>query len=211
MSLVRVRMVDRHNLKSSSSVWSRDLFLLFIMFIAEKPASHRYDVETGRSASVAFFVMMGYSCRRDNQNQAVSIDELFSFGLLSSLISVSSFSSATFNSADSNAFNTRGSQSKEDALSHGKYVSMILLRSAKLCRSKSTKFLSSAQLFISSNISTLFSFRFWFPIVLVFLQRVNFISTSKNSFFPSLHTLVKSVKRVGMSVRKATFCTRSHL
>jgi hypothetical protein len=42
-------MMDKHILKSSSSVGSRDLFMLFIMFIAEKTASHRHDVETERS------------------------------------------------------------------------------------------------------------------------------------------------------------------
>jgi hypothetical protein len=103
MSLVRGRMGNKHTLKSSSGVWSRDPFLRIILFIAEQPASHRYDVEKG----IAFFV----SCRRDNQNEAISVDECFSFGLLSSLISVSSSSSATVNSADSNALHTNGSLS----------------------------------------------------------------------------------------------------
>jgi hypothetical protein len=92
-------MVDRHKLKSSVS--SRYLFLLFIV-LAEKPVQKR------RSDSIAFFVMMAYSCRRDNENQAVSIDECFRFGLLSFLISVSSSFSATVNSVDSDALNDRG-------------------------------------------------------------------------------------------------------
>jgi hypothetical protein len=116
-SLDRGRMVDKHTVKSSSSIRSRDLFLLSIVFIAEKPVSHRYVVEKGRLASIAFFVMMGYSCRRDNQNEAirVSVDECFIFSLPSCLMSVSS-SSATVNSADSNTLDTNGplTQSKED-------------------------------------------------------------------------------------------------
>jgi hypothetical protein len=108
------------------------------MFMAEKTASHRYDVETGRSVSVAFFVMMGYSCRRDNQNEAISVDECFSFSRLSFLIFVSPSSSATVNSAHSNALNTNGSltQFKEDKSSDGKYtyISLFLLSSDKLCR-----------------------------------------------------------------------------
>jgi hypothetical protein len=81
----------------------------------------------GRSVSIPLFVMMGYSCRQDNQNEAISVDECFSFSLLSPLISVSS-SSATVNSADSNALNTNGSltQSKEDISSDGKYLSMFV-------------------------------------------------------------------------------------
>jgi hypothetical protein len=47
------------------------------VFIAEKPAKHRDDVEKGKSALIAFFVMMGYSCRRDNQNEAISVEESF--------------------------------------------------------------------------------------------------------------------------------------
>lgn len=37
--------------------WCRDLFFLFIVFMTEKPSSHWHDVEKGRSASIAFFVM----------------------------------------------------------------------------------------------------------------------------------------------------------
>jgi hypothetical protein len=115
MSLDRGRMVDKHTLKSSSSVWSSDLFLLPIVFIAEKTASHRHDVETGRSTSTAFFVMTGYSCRRDNHNEAirVSVGECFkfSFSLLSFRMSVSPSSSAGSNALDTNGSHT---QSKED-------------------------------------------------------------------------------------------------
>jgi hypothetical protein len=46
-------MVDKYTLKSSSSVQSSDLLLLFIEFVAEEPASHRYDIEAVRSASFA--------------------------------------------------------------------------------------------------------------------------------------------------------------
>jgi hypothetical protein len=63
-----------------------------------------YDIEKRRSASVAFFVVMGYSCRIDNQTEAVSVDECFSSCLLSFLISTG-VSSATVNSAESNALN----------------------------------------------------------------------------------------------------------
>jgi hypothetical protein len=98
-------MVDRHTVKSSSRVYSRYLFLLFIKFIAEKSAWHRYNAEKGSSASVAFFVMMGYSCRRDNQNETISVDEWFSFSLPPFLISIS-LSSATVNTAESNSLNT---------------------------------------------------------------------------------------------------------
>jgi hypothetical protein len=38
---------------------ARGEFLLFVVLIAEKPASHRYDVEKGNRVSVAFFGMMG--------------------------------------------------------------------------------------------------------------------------------------------------------
>jgi hypothetical protein len=84
--------------------------------VAEKPASHRYGIEKGRRASIAFFVMMGYFYRRDNQNETISVDECFSSIFVSFLISVGSSSSATVSSADSNALNTNGSptQSKED-------------------------------------------------------------------------------------------------
>jgi hypothetical protein len=100
MYFVRGRMVDEHTLKSSSSVWSRDLFLLFIVFIAEKPASHRHDLEKGSSASITYFVMMEHSCRTDNQNES------FSCSLLSCHISGSSSSSAAPDYEDSNALNT---------------------------------------------------------------------------------------------------------
>jgi hypothetical protein len=125
------------------------------MFIAEKPASHGYDVEKGRRASITSFVMRGYSSQRNNQNEDISVDEYFSFSLLSFLISVSSFSSA-----DSNALNTNRSltQSKEDTSSDEKYSSMFLLSSDKLCRNKFTRFLSNLQRSVSSNISTLLSF-----------------------------------------------------
>jgi hypothetical protein len=55
---------------------------------------------------------------------------------LSFLISVSSFSSALFNFTDSNAHYTDGAltHSKEDTLSDGKYFSVFLLISDKLCR-----------------------------------------------------------------------------
>jgi hypothetical protein len=91
------------------------------MFIPEKPASYRYNAEKGRSASIAFFVIMGYSRRRDYPNEAISVDELFSFSLLSLLVSVSSSSSATVNSDDSKALKTDGSltQSKENTSSGG--------------------------------------------------------------------------------------------
>jgi hypothetical protein len=101
MSLVQVWIVDKHTLKSSSIVWSQGLFLLFSVFIAEKPASDRCTVEKERSFSVTFFMMMWYSCQRDNQNDVESVD-------LSFLISISS-SSATVNSADLNALNTNRS------------------------------------------------------------------------------------------------------
>jgi hypothetical protein len=48
--------------------------LLFVVFIAEKPASHKYYAEKGWSASIAIFVMMGYSCQRDNQYEAISVE-----------------------------------------------------------------------------------------------------------------------------------------
>jgi hypothetical protein len=80
--------------------------LLFIIFIAEKPASHKYDVEKGTSVSIAFFVMMGYSHQRYNQNEAICFDERFSSNLLSYPISISSSSSATVNSTDWYTFNT---------------------------------------------------------------------------------------------------------
>jgi hypothetical protein len=93
------------------------------VFIVEKPVSHRYNLEKGRSASITFFVMTGYYCQGENQHEAISVDEGFSFGLLSFLISVSSSSTAV-NSADSNTFNINGSltQSKEDIASDGKYL-----------------------------------------------------------------------------------------
>jgi hypothetical protein len=75
------------------------MFVPHIEFIAEKPASHRHDVEK------ALFVMLGCSFRRDNQNEAIFVDECFRFSLLSLIISVSS-SSETVNSADSKAFDT---------------------------------------------------------------------------------------------------------
>jgi hypothetical protein len=114
------------------------------MFITQKPASHRYNVEKRMSGSIAHFMMMGYSCQRDDQNEAISVDECFSFSLLLFPIFVSS-SSATINSADSNALLTNESltQSKEDASSDRKYFSMFLLSSDKLYRIKSAKFLSS--------------------------------------------------------------------
>ncbi len=102
-------MVDRHTLKSSSNVWSRDLFLLFTVLITKKPASQRYDVERGRSAPIASFVIMGYSSLRDNQNEVISVDKCFSFSPLSFLISVSSSSSETVNFADPQAFIVNGS------------------------------------------------------------------------------------------------------
>jgi hypothetical protein len=88
--------------------------LLFIVFIAEKSSPHRYGVEQGRRASIAVSVMMEYSCRRVNQNEAVSEDECFSFGLLPFLISVSS-SSATVSSAGSSALNN-------GSLIQGRYI-----------------------------------------------------------------------------------------
>jgi hypothetical protein len=54
-------------------------------------------------------VMVGCSCWRDNQYEAVSVDECYSFSLLLFHISFSSSSSATVNSPDSNALNTNGS------------------------------------------------------------------------------------------------------
>jgi hypothetical protein len=121
--------------------------LRFIVLTAEKPASHRYDVENGWSASVAIFVTMGHSRRRNNQKEAISVEQFFSFSLLSCFISVSSSFSAAVNSADSNAINTTEylTQSKEDASGDGKYFSMFL---RKLYRIKS-RFLSSLQLFVS--------------------------------------------------------------
>ena len=141
-------MVDRHTLKSSN-VWSRDLFLLFTVVITEKPASQRYDVEKGRSASIALFVIMGYSSLRDNQNEVISVDKCFRFSPLSFLISVSSSSSETVNFADPQAFIVNGSltQSKEDTSSDGKYFSTFLLSSDRVCRIKLTKSLPSLQSF----------------------------------------------------------------
>jgi hypothetical protein len=69
------------------------------VFIEEKPASHRYDVEKGQSVLVTFFVIMGYTCWRESHNEAMSVDKRFSFSLLSFLISTSS-SYATVNSAE---------------------------------------------------------------------------------------------------------------
>jgi hypothetical protein len=63
--------------------------LLFAVFIAEEPASDRYDVERGSSATIAFFITMGYTYQRDSQNKAIFVDECFCFSLLSFLISVS--------------------------------------------------------------------------------------------------------------------------
>jgi hypothetical protein len=62
------------------------------MLVAEKQGSYRYNAENGRSASMVFFVMTGCSCRRDSQNEAISVDERFSSSLLSVHISVSSSS-----------------------------------------------------------------------------------------------------------------------
>jgi hypothetical protein len=120
LSCVWVRMVDKHTLKSYCSVWSSDLFLLFIVFITEKSASHRYDARKGRSALISFFVVMGYSCWKDIQKQAISVDERFSFSLLSFLISISS-SSATVNSALSNVLNTNGSLTQSKKGTSGKW------------------------------------------------------------------------------------------
>jgi hypothetical protein len=99
----------RHTLKSSSNVWSRYLFPLFIVFIVHKPASHWCRVEEGRSASIVFFLMTGDRCRRDSQNKGISVHECFSFSFLSSLISVSLSSSLRVNFADLNALNTNRS------------------------------------------------------------------------------------------------------
>jgi hypothetical protein len=87
------------------------------MFIAEKSASHRYDVAKGQSASIAFFVILGTSCRRDIQNETISVDECFIFSPLSFLISF-----PTVNSSDSNELNIKGSlsQLKEDTSSDEK-------------------------------------------------------------------------------------------
>jgi hypothetical protein len=160
MSLLRGRMFVKHNLKCSTSVWSRDLFLRFIVFTAEKPASHKYDVEKGIRAAIASFVMMGYSCRVDNQNEAVCIDECYSFSLLSFLISVSSSYSATVSSADSDALNTIISliKSEEDTSSDAKHFSVFLLSNDKRWRIKCTQAFVQSTTFVSSNISILSSY-----------------------------------------------------
>lgn len=159
LSLVRGQKVDKHTLKSSSSAWSHDLFLLFIMFIGEKPAPHRYDIEKGKSASIAFFLMMGHSCLRDNKNESISADECLSFSLPLFLFFCNLSSSATANSADLKPINTNGSltQSKENIPSDGKYFLVFFFSSDKICRIKLARFLSSLLIFVRSNTSTLTS------------------------------------------------------
>ena len=136
ISLVRDWMVERHTLRWSPSVWSRELFLFFSVFLAEKPPSHRYNVGKEISASIALFVMMQYSFRMDNQNPILFVDWCFSFSPLSFLISVSWSSTAIIISTDSHTLVTNGFliQSKDDASSDRKYFSMFLLSSDKLCK-----------------------------------------------------------------------------
>jgi hypothetical protein len=65
-----------------------------------QPHTRRYGADKGRSASVAFFVMMDYSRRRDSRKEAISVYRRFSFSFPSFLISFCLSSSATVNSAD---------------------------------------------------------------------------------------------------------------
>jgi hypothetical protein len=168
--LFRGRMVDKHSLKSSSGVWSRDLLLFFIVFIAEKPASRKYDAEKGGSASVTLFVMMGYSCWRDNKNEAISANECFSFNLLSCLISMSS-SSATVNSADSNALNANGflTQSKENTSRDGNNFQCFYLAMTNFVESNRQDFCPVCNVLPAQTfqLCSLF-FLFWLPTVLAF-------------------------------------------
>jgi hypothetical protein len=45
-------------------------------------ASITQDAEKGQSASFVFFVIMGNSCWRESHNDAMSVDERFSFSIL---------------------------------------------------------------------------------------------------------------------------------
>jgi hypothetical protein len=64
--------------KPTQKYYSRDMFLLLVVLIAEKPIAQKYDTETGRSSPVALLVIMRFSCRRDIQNEAISVEECFS-------------------------------------------------------------------------------------------------------------------------------------
>jgi hypothetical protein len=103
MSLVRYRILDKNTVKSAPSVRSRsrsrNLVLLFVVFIAEKPATRRCD----------YF----YRLRCED---GLLLLEMMTFLLTSASVSVSVsvvccflFPSApTVNSTDWNALNTNG-------------------------------------------------------------------------------------------------------
>jgi hypothetical protein len=176
----------------------RPVLALHPIHSREASLTHTYDVEKGRRASVAFFVMMGYSSRRDNQNEAISVVECFGFSFLSILICVSSASYAAVNSADSNALNTNGSltRSKEDKSGDGKYISVFLLSSNKLYRIKSTRFLPGLQILSAQTFQLCSLFLIVAPHSVSFSSLKELILSVQVrifSFFP-LHTLVKSAQ-----------------
>jgi hypothetical protein len=111
------------------------------------------------------------------------------------LISVSSSSSAKINSADSNALNINGSltQSKEDTSSEWKTLINVFTQ-----QEKNFVWLNQQDFYPVCNVCQLkyykFVFYFWFWVC---LKNVNFVSTSKSFFIPSLHKLAKSVQNLG--------------
>jgi hypothetical protein len=165
MSLVRGRMVDKHTLKSPSSVWRREVSLLFIVFTAEKSASHRHDEEKGRRTSVPFFVMKGYSCRRDNQNEAMLTND-----------SVSVFCRFVFPSAHlllqqlillslTLLTKTDLSPSPRNIYQVTETLSIAFTQEWTICSIKSTRIIESLTFCQLKHFNSVLFFFFWFVVI----------------------------------------------
>jgi hypothetical protein len=96
----------------------------------------------------------------------------------------------------------RDLSSKEDTSSGGKDFSMFLLGSEQFCRIKSTRFLTSLQHFVSSNISNLFSSLILAPHSVSFSLILS-VKVRIFSFFPSIPFL-RMIKAWEMPAMKAT-------
>jgi hypothetical protein len=96
-------------------------------------------------------------------------------------------------------------QSKEDMSSDGKYVSVFLLDSGRIRRIKSSRFLSSVKLFVSSNISSLFSFLILAPHSVSFFLTDLILSAQVRMFlFLHCNLLLTVFEAWEMSAKKVT-------